>query len=58
MPYTFRKEPLILSGAVQAAYGVIAASEGTDPLLSRLKEAVDSLNGLKTLIISIFTYIP
>ena len=38
-----------ISGAVQAAYGVISASEGTDPLLSRLKEAVDSLNGLKTL---------
>ena len=38
-----------ISGAVQTAYAAISATEGADPLLSRLKEAVDALNGLKSL---------
>lgn len=38
-----------VSGAVQTAYAVISAPESADPLLSRLKEAVDALNSLTPL---------
>lgn len=38
-----------VNGAVQEAYGVIATSEASDPLLTKLKEAVDALNRLTPL---------
>ena len=38
-----------VNGAVQTAHAVISASESAEPLLSRLKEAVDALNSLTPL---------